>query len=114
MRKKVKGFFSKMLHIVNAAHEVPDGIKNNTSFFLINLENVKRAELGQKRIFRDDCGSWDGKCRKLPFILTNGKLVNLKKKGDKYFRFGKEICINNQTFFAISYLRSFFKKRAKF
>ena len=52
----IDAIFSKILHIVNAAHEVPDGIKNNTSFFLINLENVKRAELGQKRIFRDDCG----------------------------------------------------------
>ena len=110
----IDAIFSKMLHIVNAAHEVPDGIKNNTSFFLINLENVKRAEHGQKRIFRDDCGSWDGKCRKLPFILTNGKLVNLKKKGDKYFRFGKEICINNQTFLQFHTYEAFLKREPNF
>ena len=110
----IDAIFSKMLHIVNAAHEVPDGIKNNTSFFLINLENVKRAELGQKRIFRDDCGSWDGKCRKLPFILTNGKLVNLKKKGNKYFRFGIEICINNQTFLQFHTYEAFLKREPNF
>lgn len=66
--KLTHGQFLDVYGIVNALTtsdnihtEIPDGIKENVYFVVLNEKNIVRHQKGKKSTFSDDCGIWNGK-----------------------------------------------------
>jgi hypothetical protein len=57
---------------------IPVGLKENVYFTIDNSTNIERRSRGQRSVFADDCGVWDGKSsstKNAKFIhRTNGKV----------------------------------------
>ncbi|KAK3095171.1 hypothetical protein FSP39_011012 [Pinctada imbricata] len=62
---------------------VPPGNKENEYFLVDNSKNISRRETGEKSVFWDDCGAWNGKNGSSPityFIKIQGKIISIVKR----------------------------------